>query len=74
MKTRLTRLALALGLLAVVCHPLAALLAAALAAVAGPVAAHPAVLVALAAAVLLLGVVPGPVDRALTRMSARSPR
>lgn len=70
MKTRLSRLALALALLAVVWPAFASLTGAALLAAVVPIAAHPGVLVALAAAVLLLGTVPGPVDRALTRATA----
>lgn len=71
MKTRLSRLALALALLAVAWPAFAALLGAGAAALLGLVAAHPAVLVAAAAGVLLLGTVPGPIDRALTRHTSR---
>ena len=69
MRTRRSRLALALGLLAVVWPAFAHLLNTVALTVAGLLAAHPAVFVAAAAAVLLLGVVPGPVDRALTRIA-----
>jgi hypothetical protein len=78
MKTRTARLFLALGLLAVIWPAFAALAGTAVLAAVGLAAAHPAVLVALAAAVLLLGTVPGPVDRALTHLSRttseRTPR
>jgi hypothetical protein len=73
MKTRLSRLALALGLLAVIWPAFATLLGASAATLLGMASAHPAVLVALAAAVLLAGTVPGPVDRALTRLVRTTP-
>lgn len=73
MKTRTARLFLALGLLAVIWPAFAALLGAGATTLLGLVATHPAVLVALAAAVLLAGTVPGPVDRALTRIARTTP-
>jgi hypothetical protein len=69
MKTRLSRLALAVALLAVAWPAFAHLLGAASGALLTVAAAHPAVLVAAGAAVLLLGTVPGPVDRALSRLA-----
>jgi hypothetical protein len=57
------------GLLAVAWPAFAHLLNVAALAAAGLVAAHPAVIVAVGAAVLLLGVVPGPIDRTLTRLA-----
>ena len=69
MKTRLSRFALAVGLLAVVWPALAHLIGSTLDAASGLIATHPTVVVVAVAAVLLLGVVPGPVDRALTRLA-----
>lgn len=68
MRTRRSRLALALGLLALAWPAFAHLLVTVALTAAGLFAAHPAVVVAVAAAVLLLGTVPGPIDRALTAM------
>jgi hypothetical protein len=67
--TRRTRLLAALALLAVVWPAFANALLATL----GWVASHPVGLGTAAAVVLLAGTVPGPVDRALTRLFTNRP-
>jgi UPF0716 family protein affecting phage T7 exclusion len=75
MRTRRSRLALALGLLAVAWPAFAHLLNTVALTAAGLLTAHPAVIVTALGALLLLGTVPGPVDRALTRYAtSRSTR
>lgn len=74
MSTRARRFAVALVLLAAAWPAFGQLLATVVNAASTWVSAHPSVVVAVIAAVLLLGTVPGPVDRALTRLSNRPAR
>lgn len=73
MKTRLARLALALLLLMLVWPAVAHLVGTVPVAAVALAATHPQVVCSVAAAVLLLGTVPGPVERTLTRLAGALP-
>jgi hypothetical protein len=70
-KTRLSRLLLAVGLLAVVWPAVARLLGSVPVALTGLAAAHPTGAATTIAGLLLASVLPGPVERAVARLTAK---